>query len=217
MNVSLEDLQRKAAAKPTAPSLIDLAIGAPAQGMNLPTKAEAKPEPPWLPKQTEPAPKLVPENTANLKAITGLDAAPKAVSKGAPPEEWMKDFLAPKPKQQPERELVYTLLIEGPLDIEAAQKSFDLADRDYQKRLVQLSIEALSAPMFPGKTPDAGMRAASNDTERDLAIARHTQTDDTLIRMALNREAALRGLQAQRNKFEAAKLLASLFTSETRS
>lgn len=52
--------------------------------------------------------------------------------------------------------------------IEAVQKEFDAAQHAYDKMLINISIGALTLAIFAGK--DGELRAASNDTERKMAI-----------------------------------------------
>lgn len=107
-------------------------------------------------------------------------------------------------------------LLNGPARIEESQRLFDTADQLYKHSLTDVSIEALSSCIFPGKKPEDPRRAASNDTERDLAIQNLATTNARLITLSERRDAALRELQRERNTFEAAKLLAALLTSENK-
>jgi hypothetical protein len=52
--------------------------------------------------------------------------------------------------------------------IEAVQAEFDAAQHAYDKMLINISLGALTLELFAGK--DGEKRAASNDTERKMAI-----------------------------------------------
>lgn len=102
-------------------------------------------------------------------------------------------------------------LLQAPDLILDAQTTFDDADRAYKARLANLSLEAMSLPLFVGK--DGAKRTASNDTERTLAVEQAVANDALLIRQAQIREAALRELLHARNTYDAAKMVAQLLTS----
>jgi hypothetical protein len=109
---------------------------------------------------------------------------------------------------------VITRLLNGPVDIRDYQDMFDKADRAYKTRLADLTIQAFSAQLFPGK--DGQMVAASNDKQRDAAVDQVTSTDSHLVQLAINREIALRNLSHARNTFEGAKLAAQLLAAVQR-
>lgn len=106
---------------------------------------------------------------------------------------------------------VIKMLLDGPKLIYAAACDYEQTDRKYKARLAELSIAALSAPLFPGK--DGSTRPASNDTERSLAIDRTVSTDAGLIKLAGDRDTTYHYFQSVKNEFEAAKLIAGLLTS----
>ncbi len=99
----------------------------------------------------------------------------------------------------------------APAKLAEAQAAFDRADRVYKALLVSTSIRGLGKSLFPGK--DGVFRAASNDTERALAIDDAVMSSPELIRLAETRESALTALRLARDTFEAAKLIASLLSS----
>lgn len=118
---------------------------------------------------------------------------------------------APKPSREDE---IISMLLNGPRDICDAQATFDVADRLYKARLAQITIGAFNVPLFPGKKEGEPMRAASNDTERDAAVAHMIANDVTLIDLVQEREAALRSLSYAKNRFEAARLIAGLLSTK---
>jgi hypothetical protein len=105
---------------------------------------------------------------------------------------------------------VIKMLLAAPELIRQAQTLYDETDHLYRNKLAELSIKALSEPMFPGKKPEDGQRMASNEEERSLAVQSVCSSDVAFIRLAQNREAAGRSLHYERNQFEAAKLVAGL-------
>lgn len=104
------------------------------------------------------------------------------------------------------------LLLNSPDNIRDAQARFDEADRAYKARLANLSLEAVSLPLFVAK--DGSKRTASNDTERELAVEQAVANDALLIRLAQTREATLRELMHARNTLESAKTLAQLLIAD---
>lgn len=120
----------------------------------------------------------------------------------------------PIPDSAPQADLadrVIKMLLDGPKLIYAAACDYEQTDRKYKARLAELSIAALSAPLFTGK--DGATRPASNDTERGLAIDRTVSTDAGLIKLAGDRDTTYHYFQSVKNEFEAAKLIAGLLTS----
>ena len=107
-------------------------------------------------------------------------------------------------------------LLNLPAEIGQWQADFDATDRAYKAQLAEITIRAFSAPLFPGKKEGEGNRPASNDTEREAAVAQLVATDGKLITLATEREAALRMLQQVRNQFEAVKIAAQLLISAGR-
>lgn len=100
--------------------------------------------------------------------------------------------------------------------IQTNQGIFDKADRAYQKRRAELTIQAFTRPMFPGKKDGEGLRPASNDTERDAAVQMVLLFDEQLDQLADRREMALRVLMGNKNAFEAAKITAQLEIAQTK-
>jgi len=108
---------------------------------------------------------------------------------------------------------IVEMLLESPTYIANEQILLDKVNREYQARIAKLSIEALSKPLFPGKKPEDGMRAASNDTERDLAIQLVLTSDPELVELTADREDFSRQLAYYRNRFEGAKIAAQFLSS----
>lgn len=108
---------------------------------------------------------------------------------------------------------VIQLLLDTPAEIREYQGYVDALETSFNRRKTDLSIEALTKPLFPGKKPEDGHRAANNDTERDLAIADVTGHDLRLIEYSTDLSTARRNLQYARNQFEGAKLAATLLAS----
>lgn len=180
-------------------SLVDLAIGAPAPIATLP-----------------PAPSIKAESAAlATEAAKPIVAAPATIPAPAATQPALP-VSAPQPLRKPEVQAVVETLLLGPANIQTAQELFDKADQDYKRSLTDVSIEALSAVIFPGKKPEDPKRVAGNEEERSLAIQKLATTNARLITLSANRDAALRELQRERNQFEAAKLLAALLTSENK-
>lgn len=93
--------------------------------------------------------------------------------------------------------------------IEDRQARFDREDQAYRDLLAVNSLSAINALLFDGK--DGSKRAASNDTERKLAID-FVIAQNPIKDVAEERDMALRELQYTKNRFEAAKLLVQLLT-----
>ena len=104
-------------------------------------------------------------------------------------------------------------LLNLPAEIGQWQADFDATDRAYKAQLAETTIRAFSAPLFPCKKEGEGNRPASNDTEREAAVAQLVATDGKSITLATEREAALRMLQQVKNQFEAVKIAAQLLIS----
>jgi len=102
------------------------------------------------------------------------------------------------------------VLLDLPFRIAEAQKEFDAINRKWLLRKVELTIQAYTTPIFPGKKAEDGMRCASNEAERETAIDKVTLTDDLFATLSDEREAALRTLMLHKNHFEADKLTAQL-------
>lgn len=100
-----------------------------------------------------------------------------------------------------------------PSEIGQWQADYDATDRAYKAYLAEVTIRAFSAPLFPGKKDGEPNRPASNDTEREAAIAQLVGTDPKLITLAVERESALRMLVQVKNQFEAVKLAAQLMAA----
>lgn len=107
-------------------------------------------------------------------------------------------------------------LLSLPRQIEAAQAEFDKHDFYYREALATITIRAFSEPLFPGKKDGEGLRAASNDTEREAAIQRLATTNERIITSADLRNIALRELMRLKNEFEATKLIALLMISSSK-
>jgi len=106
--------------------------------------------------------------------------------------------------------IIADILLNAPQLIHEWQSAYNVVDRQYQKLIASLSLQALTATLFTDKTGQP--RAASNDTERDIAIKyMHTQSED-LQGLAETRDTLYTELQQAKNRFEgaarAAKLLA---------
>lgn len=95
-------------------------------------------------------------------------------------------------------------LLALPDEIRRLQESFDKIDHEYQLVTSMASIISLGEPLFAGK--DGELHAASNDTERKLAIERACASDSA-ARMATQRADALRALQQAKNRLECARLI----------
>ncbi len=93
-------------------------------------------------------------------------------------------------------------LTTGPADILKAQTAFNRADRPYQRRLAQLGLDALSAPLFTDKSGTS--RPAANDTERTAAYAHLVAFDDELAQLAEARDDAAAKLAYARNRLDSA-------------
>ncbi len=109
-------------------------------------------------------------------------------------------------------EMIIDLLINTPCHILMAQSAYNEADRAYQIRLAEVTINALSAAIFPGK--DGALRAATNDTERAAAVDKLTATDERLTTLRIQRESALTVLQYHKNVFDGAMRAARLLSSK---
>ncbi len=108
------------------------------------------------------------------------------------------------------RGVVIGILLDGSRTIETLQETFDHEDRLYQTLLTKLSFEALTASIFPGKKEGEAMRAASNDSERETAVKYVCAADPAFVEQAIRRETALRKLQAEKTRYEGAKIVATL-------
>ncbi len=111
---------------------------------------------------------------------------------------------------------IATALAESPEQLNTAQKRLDLVRFEYEAYLTTLSIQALSTPLFPGKTPEDPQRAASNEKERDLAIQYVCQGDPGYRRLQAEFEAAQRDVTLCRDRQANARLIAQLLLSQMR-
>jgi len=75
-------------------------------------------------------------------------------------------------KRTPDTSIISVMqaLAEAPEQIHAAATRLAAAQADHEKYLAGLSLDALSAPIFPGKTPADPCRPAANDAERKVAL-----------------------------------------------
>lgn len=104
----------------------------------------------------------------------------------------------------PVNSIIYTLL-NGAKEIHTAQLDYDKTQRTYLAVSSTLSIEALTSMIFT--TKDGLPRAASNDTERELAISQVLTRNQNLTALLIERDTYAALLARRKNEFEAAKLL----------
>jgi len=88
------------------------------------------------------------------------------------------------------------------------------AERHYKARLAELSIKALSAPLFPGKKDGDPNRPAGNDTERDLAIQKLVATDMDLITLVMNRSRSVTPISVAKVTISVMNLKRSTLSSD---
>lgn len=102
-------------------------------------------------------------------------------------------------------------LAQTPEQLSAAQRALDAIRYQYESRLVELSIAALSAALFPGKTPEDPKRTAANDKERELAIQATCLQDSAFQQLRLAYEEAQREVSLSRDRQLNYRLIAQLF------
>ena len=101
-------------------------------------------------------------------------------------------------------------LASAPDALNKAQAEVDRIRLEYDRSLVDLSIQALSIPLFPGKTSEDPKRAAANEKERDLAIQFMCQHDAAFGMLAVALEDAQRELTLRRDRQTNFRLIAQL-------
>lgn len=79
-------------------------------------------------------------------------------------------------------------------DVFAAQQIADGARREFEGHVTALSVRALGAAVFPGKTDGDPLRVAANDQERKLAVELVCHEDQTYIELREAHEQAARDL-----------------------
>ncbi len=131
---------------------------------------------------------------------------PELLTATAPPAHYSPDGL--------EGALIPQLLA-LPDKIRQLQEAFDAADWQYQYSLTNLSIRALSIKLFKGKE-EGTLRPASNEVERDLAIAKLTRDDIGFGDFTDVREKALADLQQAKTRLECARLIIQMLCRETK-
>ena len=109
-----------------------------------------------------------------------------------------------------EQKYLASELLSIPTRIVELQSALDMINASYETMLTTLTLLAYSEPLFPGKKDGDPARPASNDDERKLAVQIMLQRDTEFKRVASLRDEALRRLQYERNKLEAAKILTRL-------
>lgn len=160
-----------------------------------------------------PVPSAIPDGT-----VPNVAAASALVPPPPPSPEAVEKARQIEAQQQSERFYMATvapkvvkMLMEAPEAILKAQRAYDAANAEYLACYAGIVIQAFSAKFFPPKKDgETELRAASNDAERDAAVAKLTTTDPTLLKLAAAREEALRNLQFARNHLETAKTVAGI-------
>jgi hypothetical protein len=102
-------------------------------------------------------------------------------------------------------------LAQTPEQLNNAQRTLDAIRYSYEARMVELSIAAMGAAIFPGKTPEDPKRAASNERERDLAIQSVCLADAGFQQLRLAYEEAQREVSLTRDRQTNYRLIAQLF------
>lgn len=95
-------------------------------------------------------------------------------------------------------------------DVATAQRHYDAVKAEFDGQTVAVSIRALSAALFPGKTPDDPLRPAANDLERKLAVEMTLQTSSLWTELRQQTEEAERNLRLARDTQENLRLVAQL-------
>jgi hypothetical protein len=114
----------------------------------------------------------------------------------------------------PERDQIIAELLAAPARIRPLQTAYDEADRAYRSRLITLTFEAFTQPLFPGKKDGDPMRIAGNEDERTAAVEKKCGQDATLIQLAFTRSTAKADLIEAQNQFDALKLAAQLIIAQ---
>src|SRR4051812_35844842 len=82
------------------------------------------------------------------------------------------------------------------------------------RRMAQLSITALSTPLFPDKKNPEIKLCASNDTERKIALDNVIAFDEYLVKFAVDLQETKRAYMASCEQYECVVLLMKLETAK---
>lgn len=113
----------------------------------------------------------------------------------------------------PAPETIIDLLYRSADDLFGAQTELDALRIEYEILLTSLSIDALTAEIFPAKSDPSQVRAALNDRERELAIEHVGQGDPRFMETRLAYEAAQRKVKRLKDMQENARLIAQMMIS----
>lgn len=94
-------------------------------------------------------------------------------------------------------------------DVAAAQRHYDAMRSELEGQAVAISIRALTTPLFSGKS-DEGLRPATNELERKLAIEMECHSDVLYIELRDRTEEAERNLRLAKDTQENLRLIAQL-------